>query len=137
MQLVAPCHCVQELMSGEDIVDNSMTLNPMASNLKSENGTLSLDANATSTMGSTYKRKKSQLRMGKKIYEFYNAPVTKFWLHTVSFNKRSYLLPHMTYSRLVVIIIIIKNINRPNSYGCELAQHAHMDCTHSLTHLHQ
>ena len=26
-----------------------------------------------------------QLSMGKKFYEFYNAPITKFWLHTLSF----------------------------------------------------
>ena len=30
--------------------------------------------------------KRSPLRMGKKIYEFYTAPVTKFWAHTVSFG---------------------------------------------------
>lgn len=30
-----------------------------------------------------YKKKKSPLRLGKKIYEFYNAPITKFWASTV------------------------------------------------------
>ncbi|XP_077863672.1 transient receptor potential cation channel subfamily M member 3 [Saccoglossus kowalevskii] len=29
--------------------------------------------------------KKSKLRLGKKIYEFYNAPVTKFWAHTMAY----------------------------------------------------
>ena len=28
-------------------------------------------------------QKKSPLRLGKKIYEFYTAPITKFWMHTV------------------------------------------------------
>lgn len=31
-----------------------------------------------------YGKKKSPLRMGKKAYEFYNAPITKFWVHFVS-----------------------------------------------------
>ncbi|XP_066274984.1 transient receptor potential cation channel subfamily M member 3-like isoform X1 [Branchiostoma lanceolatum] len=29
--------------------------------------------------------KKSSLRLGKKIYEFYNAPITKFWVHTMAY----------------------------------------------------
>ena len=29
------------------------------------------------------KHANSELRVGKKIYEFYNAPITIFWLHTV------------------------------------------------------
>ncbi|ELT97529.1 hypothetical protein CAPTEDRAFT_120255, partial [Capitella teleta] len=29
--------------------------------------------------------KKSPLRLGKKIYEFYTAPITKFWMHTIAF----------------------------------------------------
>ena len=77
--------CAQDLMSGEDVVDNGVAMNTLgSSNTKSENGTLPLDVTGVSTMGSANKRRKSQLRMGKKIYEFYNAPVTKFWLHTVS-----------------------------------------------------
>lgn len=32
----------------------------------------------------TFRRKNSSLRLGKKIYEFYTAPITKFWAHTVS-----------------------------------------------------
>lgn len=37
--------------------------------------------------GTTFKEKskKNSLRLGKKIYEFYTAPITKFWVHTVSF----------------------------------------------------
>ena len=30
------------------------------------------------------RKKKSSLRLGKKVYEFYNAPITKFWFYTVS-----------------------------------------------------
>ncbi|XP_064619053.1 transient receptor potential cation channel subfamily M member 3-like isoform X3 [Lineus longissimus] len=30
-------------------------------------------------------QKKSPLRLGKKIYEFYAAPITKFWLHTLAY----------------------------------------------------
>lgn len=44
----------------------------------------------TSIIGGKYTKKtsyskKSPLRLGKKIYEFYTAPVTKFWSHTVLF----------------------------------------------------
>ncbi|CAL1532413.1 unnamed protein product [Lymnaea stagnalis] len=31
------------------------------------------------------KKKKSPLRMGKKAYEFYNAPITKFWIHFLGY----------------------------------------------------
>lgn len=32
--------------------------------------------------------------MGRKIYEFYNAPIVKFWFHTVSvsFSTTTYIL---------------------------------------------
>lgn len=30
------------------------------------------------------KNKQKPLKLGKKIYEFYGAPITKFWGHTVS-----------------------------------------------------
>ncbi|KAH9513281.1 Transient receptor putative cation channel sub M member 3 [Bulinus truncatus] len=30
-------------------------------------------------------KKKSPLRMGKKAYEFYNAPITKFWVHFLGY----------------------------------------------------
>ena len=33
-----------------------------------------------------FRKKKSPLRMGKRVYEFYNAPITKFWAHAVSYN---------------------------------------------------
>ena len=36
------------------------------------------------TFDITFRKKNSSLRLGKKIYEFYTAPVTKFWAHTVS-----------------------------------------------------
>lgn len=32
------------------------------------------------------KNKRKPLKLGKKIYEFYGAPITKFWGHTVSGN---------------------------------------------------
>ena len=31
----------------------------------------------------TFRRKNSPLRLGKKVYEFYTAPITKFWAQTV------------------------------------------------------
>ena len=51
-----------------------------------ENGQLIPDTTQTSFMNN-FRPKKSPLRIGKKIYEFYNAPVTKFWAHTVSLTR--------------------------------------------------
>ena len=75
-------------MSGEEPLE-SMTLSALpSSGGKNENGTLPQDTSILSAAGNTsYRRKNSQLKMGKKIYEFYNAPVTKFWLHTVGEEK--------------------------------------------------
>ena len=35
-------------------------------------------------VGTTIRKKKTRLRLGKKYYEFYNAPVVKFWTNAVS-----------------------------------------------------
>ncbi|RUS83212.1 hypothetical protein EGW08_009023 [Elysia chlorotica] len=32
-----------------------------------------------------FRKKKSPLRMGKRVYEFYNAPITKFWAHAIGY----------------------------------------------------
>lgn len=51
-----------------------------------ENGSCLVDNNSTmdySHMQS--KKKKSPLRLGKKIYEFYNAPIVKFWFYTLTY----------------------------------------------------
>lgn len=63
-----------------------------------ENGSCLVDNNSTmdySHMQS--KKKKSPLRLGKKIYEFYNAPIVKFWFYTVSleFSTCSRILLHL------------------------------------------
>ena len=34
--------------------------------------------------------KKSPLTVSKKIYEFYTAPITKFWMHTVRYAQLSF-----------------------------------------------
>ncbi|XP_046332894.2 transient receptor potential cation channel subfamily M member 3-like isoform X4 [Haliotis rufescens] len=48
-----------------------------------ENGTVPVDVSTYSNH--PFKKKKSPLRLGKKIYEFYNAPITKFWSHTMTY----------------------------------------------------
>ncbi|XP_041371939.1 transient receptor potential cation channel subfamily M member 3-like isoform X2 [Gigantopelta aegis] len=48
-----------------------------------ENGTLPVDVSIHSNL--PFKKKKSPLRLGKKVYEFYNAPITKFWAHTMAY----------------------------------------------------
>lgn len=50
-----------------------------------ENGSCPVDNNSTLDYSHMQnKKKKSPLRLGKKIYEFYNAPIVKFWFYTVS-----------------------------------------------------
>ena len=51
-----------------------------------ENGILVNDE--STTFAGMFKRKKTGLRLGKKIYEFYAAPITKFWAHTVSHTQK-------------------------------------------------
>ena len=46
-------------------------------------GATGLDTSIFSHM--PFRKKKSPLRMGKRVYEFYNAPITKFWAHAVSY----------------------------------------------------
>lgn len=42
-------------------------------------------------MSMTFKKKTSPLKLGKKIYEFYTAPITKFWAHTVKFTTNGFV----------------------------------------------
>ena len=53
---------------------------PKISDVGTANGNLMYDLNVAFR---NFEKKNSPLRLGKKIYEFYTAPVTKFWLHTV------------------------------------------------------
>lgn len=75
-----------------------------------ENGSCLVDNNSTmdySHMQS--KKKKSPLRLGKKIYEFYNAPIVKFWFYTVS-------LEFGTYSRICVLLLKIIEVSELESF---------------------
>ncbi|KAJ8304156.1 hypothetical protein KUTeg_017739 [Tegillarca granosa] len=47
-----------------------------------ENGTLPGE-NILEYSNFNIKKKKSPLKLGKKFYEFYNAPITKFWFYTM------------------------------------------------------
>lgn len=38
------------------------------------------------------KKHRRRTPIGRKIYEFYNAPFTKFWFNTASFQKNVYIL---------------------------------------------
>ncbi|CAD5113778.1 DgyrCDS2946 [Dimorphilus gyrociliatus] len=71
---------------------NSTSVNQSASLIKGINRDTSdnLIVSDTSIIGGKYTKKtsynkKSPLRLGKKIYEFYTAPVTKFWSHTLAY----------------------------------------------------
>ncbi|KAK7496878.1 hypothetical protein BaRGS_00011858 [Batillaria attramentaria] len=85
-------------MSGEELPEVSFQMHQATQIPKSENGTVPVDTTATSS--SMFKRKKSQLKMGKKIYEFYNAPVTKFWLHTIGYLTFLCIFMYMVLARL-------------------------------------
>ncbi|XP_061172975.1 transient receptor potential cation channel subfamily M member 3-like isoform X2 [Saccostrea echinata] len=51
-----------------------------------ENGSCPVDNNSTLEYSQLQsKKKKSPLRLGKKIYEFYNSPITKFWFYTMTY----------------------------------------------------
>nr|XP_022329694.1 transient receptor potential cation channel subfamily M member 1-like isoform X4 [Crassostrea virginica] len=51
-----------------------------------ENGSCPVDNNSTLDYSHMQnKKKKSPLRLGKKIYEFYNAPIVKFWFYTMTY----------------------------------------------------
>ncbi|XP_052279179.1 transient receptor potential cation channel subfamily M member 3-like isoform X3 [Dreissena polymorpha] len=63
-----------------DEIESSFTPNPIGTPGK-ENGVVYGDHSVYSNQ--VYKKKKSPLRLGKKIYEFYNAPITKFWANTI------------------------------------------------------
>ncbi|PVD19530.1 hypothetical protein C0Q70_20019 [Pomacea canaliculata] len=70
----------KDLMA-EEASENSIPMHSTAP--KNENGSVPMDASTMSAL--PLKRKKSQLRASKKLYEFYNAPITKFWLHTLGY----------------------------------------------------
>lgn len=78
----------QDYVFQDDMGDHSSVgyqLNP-----GKENGAITGGSNNTGGLDSSVfsqtlsRKKKSPLRMGKKVYEFYNAPITKFWAHAVS-----------------------------------------------------
>nr|QHX41567.1 transient receptor potential cation channel subfamily M member 3-like [Octopus vulgaris] len=49
-------------------------------------------------------KKKSPLKPGKKLYEFYNAPITKFWAHTISY---------MTFLFCFTYIVLLRTLPVP------------------------
>lgn len=57
--------------------------NPGQGGLSSGGGAAGLDTSIFSHM--PFRKKKSPLRMGKRVYEFYNAPITKFWAHAIGY----------------------------------------------------
>ncbi|XP_055889921.1 transient receptor potential cation channel subfamily M member 3-like isoform X5 [Biomphalaria glabrata] len=79
----------QDYNYNEDVADPISAMNQQ-SPLK-ENGTLGSMDGSNSAVDNTifshmpFRKKKSPLRMGKKVYEFYNAPITKFWAHAIGY----------------------------------------------------
>ncbi|XP_053405277.1 transient receptor potential cation channel subfamily M member 3-like isoform X7 [Mercenaria mercenaria] len=64
-----------------DEIESSFASYAVNSSTVKENGIYMPDNSMYSNH--VYKKKKSPLRLGKKIYEFYNAPITKFWANTL------------------------------------------------------
>ncbi|KAJ8340499.1 hypothetical protein SKAU_G00351320 [Synaphobranchus kaupii] len=56
------------------------------------------DGDAVSKKGNEEEGNKRRVPIGKKIYEFYNAPFTKFW-----FNTLSYLVYLMLYNYIILV----------------------------------
>ncbi|XP_059155365.1 transient receptor potential cation channel subfamily M member 3-like isoform X3 [Physella acuta] len=79
----------QDYNYNEDMADPISGTNQQ-SPLK-ENGTIGSIDGSNGALDSTifshmpFRKKKSPLRMGKKVYEFYNAPITKFWAHAIGY----------------------------------------------------
>ncbi|XP_050403200.2 transient receptor potential cation channel subfamily M member 3 isoform X3 [Patella vulgata] len=68
---------------GDDLETSFNQGQPGATNPTKENGTVVHDTSIISQL--PFRKKKSPLRLGKKVYEFYNAPVTKFCAHTIAY----------------------------------------------------
>ncbi|XP_060573986.1 transient receptor potential cation channel subfamily M member 3-like [Ruditapes philippinarum] len=66
---------------GDEIESSFATCPVNSTAIVKENGMFMGDNSMYSNH--VYKKKKSPLRLGKKIYEFYNAPITKFWFNTI------------------------------------------------------
>ncbi|XP_013397522.1 transient receptor potential cation channel subfamily M member 1-like isoform X2 [Lingula anatina] len=68
-----------------DATEATSPVNSPVSPPVNSNGPL-LDQSALTVHRVTdFMKKKSPLRVGKKVYEFYAAPITKFWLHTMAY----------------------------------------------------
>ncbi|XP_060069343.1 transient receptor potential cation channel subfamily M member 1-like [Ylistrum balloti] len=80
-------------------VNNSPSFHLGRSVLKSQESTTT-DASAVTdnSYGIYFPAKKKELRLDRKVYEFYNAPITKFWM-----NAMSYILFLMCYTYVVLV----------------------------------
>ncbi|XP_023931927.1 transient receptor potential cation channel subfamily M member 3-like [Lingula anatina] len=75
----------QNLDRSADATEVTSPVNSPVSPPVNSNGPL-LDQSALTVHRVTdFMKKKSPLRVGKKVYEFYAAPITKFWLHTMAY----------------------------------------------------
>ncbi|XP_028437026.1 transient receptor potential cation channel subfamily M member 1 [Perca flavescens] len=68
-------------------------------NKSSKDGTSNVDTTSKKGDEEEEQKKKKRTPIGKKIYEFYNAPFTKFWFNTISY---------LVYLALYNYIILVK-----------------------------
>ncbi|XP_062571913.1 transient receptor potential cation channel subfamily M member 3-like [Saccostrea cucullata] len=76
----------QSLNKSKSMFCDDMTMETAQINKVQENGSCPADNNSALEYSHLQsKKKKSPLRLGKKIYEFYNSPITKFWFYTMTY----------------------------------------------------
>uniref|UniRef100_A0A9J8C6P1 Transient receptor potential cation channel, subfamily M, member 1a n=1 Tax=Cyprinus carpio carpio TaxID=630221 RepID=A0A9J8C6P1_CYPCA len=63
-----------------------------------QDGTMSMDGASKKGDEEDSKKKQKRVPVGKKIYNFYNAPFTKFW-----FNTTAYLVYLMLYNYIILV----------------------------------
>ncbi|XP_064607878.1 transient receptor potential cation channel subfamily M member 3-like isoform X2 [Liolophura sinensis] len=92
----------------EQVIENEFGDEIDAASIASEKTNQPEDSSVNADLGNfpshANKKKKSPLRLGKKIYEFYNAPITKFWAHTMAYIA---FLATFTY------VVLVKTLPNP------------------------
>ncbi|KAL4227851.1 Transient receptor putative cation channel subfamily M member 7 [Mactra antiquata] len=82
-----------------DEIESSFASHPVAtSNAPKENGVGFMGDNSIYS-NHVIKKRKSPLRLGKKIYEFYNAPITKFWANTLFYFVFLFMYTYIVLGR--------------------------------------
>ncbi|CAF0758756.1 unnamed protein product [Brachionus calyciflorus] len=115
MDLLEPdMHVRNHMLSLEQIIEMYDLQNsaPSANDFNAENisekNNLKVDAQISQekkTINFFVRKKANKLRFGKKIYEFYNSPITKFWQNTIMY---------IFFLMCFAYIVLVKTPKRPS-----------------------